>query len=181
MKIYSNYWLAGVAVAAALSACTTHRSMGVKGAVEAKLASDPVVSSQRIDVSDSGNGVVTLKGNLDSQEAKDRAISLAQNTEGVTKVNDLIAVRTGEHSANAPSDKRSPAMRTDDHAISVAVKNKLRDDPVVKARDIDVDTRQGVVFLTGTVATEEEKDLAIRIARDTEGVKDVEANLHVGA
>jgi osmotically-inducible protein OsmY len=60
------------------------------------------------------------------------------------------------------------------------VADRLRDDPIVQKRDIDVDTREGVVFLTGTVESVSERSIAIRLARETPGVRDVEANLRIG-
>ena len=45
---------------------------------------------------------------------------------------------------------------------------------------IEVDTRDGVVFLTGTVGSEKEQDQAIKLARETKGVRDVQANLTIG-
>jgi len=62
----------------------------------------------------------------------------------------------------------------------VRVKFRLLHDPLVKGLKIDVDTRDGVVFLTGTVESENEKEQAIKLARGTKGVKDVQANLTIG-
>jgi hypothetical protein len=50
---------------------------------------------------------------------------------------------------------------------------------VVKGLKIGVDTRDGVVHLTGTVNNSEEKDHAIELARETTNVRDVQANLTV--
>jgi hyperosmotically inducible protein len=61
------------------------------------------------------------------------------------------------------------------------VKAKLLDDPEVKGLKIDVDTREGVVYLTGSVATPQVRDKAMKLARETEGVKDVQANLDVAS
>jgi hyperosmotically inducible protein len=43
-------------------------------------------------------------------------------------------------------------------------------DDHVKARTIDVDTSGSVVTLTGVVQSNEERDRAVRLARDTDGV-----------
>jgi hyperosmotically inducible protein len=59
------------------------------------------------------------------------------------------------------------------------VKTRLLDDPAVKGTKIDVDTRDGVVFLTGSARTNEEKDKAIQLARNVEGVRDVQADIMV--
>ncbi len=40
-----------------------------------------------------------------------------------------------------------------------------------------MDTRDGVVSLNGPVKSQEAKDTAIRLARETSGVKDVKDNL----
>jgi osmotically-inducible protein OsmY len=60
-----------------------------------------------------------------------------------------------------------------DTGITTSVKNKLIADDLVKARQINVDTQDKVVTLTGEVATSEEETRALQIARSTEGVLDV--------
>lgn len=178
MKLYKHYWLAGVAVAATMTACSS-TNMGITSKVKAKLAADPVVQAHQIDV-DTSAGVVTLTGNIDSQEAKDRALTLARETEGVKQVRDMIAVRTETAEGDSPSSDRPVGQVIDDGMITMKVKARLGDDPMVKARNIDVDTKSGVVYLTGEVASDAERDQAVRIARDTEGVTDVQANLRIG-
>lgn len=64
-----------------------------------------------------------------------------------------------------------------DAAITSAVKTKLLGDPDVKGLDIDVDTTNGVVTLTGVVHTAAERTEALRLARSTKGVKNVKNNL----
>ena len=46
-------------------------------------------------------------------------------------------------------------------------------DDSVKALKIDVDTQAGVVTLTGTVRSEAERQRAVALARETEGVTQV--------
>src|SRR5262245_55516009 len=60
-----------------------------------------------------------------------------------------------------------------DPGITTAVKSKLAADDAVKAYQINVDTSQRVVTLSGTVDTQAAKDQAVTIARQTEGVRDV--------
>jgi hyperosmotically inducible protein len=55
----------------------------------------------------------------------------------------------------------------------------LKDD-VVKARQIDVDTVGGHVILTGVVATREESNRAVQIARNVPAVKSVTNNIQIG-
>lgn len=60
--------------------------------------------------------------------------------------------------------------------VHTKVKAKFTVDGEVSSSDIDVSVNNGIVSLTGTVATEAEKQEAIRMARETEGVKSVNAN-----
>jgi hyperosmotically inducible protein len=60
------------------------------------------------------------------------------------------------------------------------VKEKLLLQPETSAEKIVVDTREGVVTLSGKVKTPEEKEQVIQIARATEGVQKVEDRLEVG-
>lgn len=67
-----------------------------------------------------------------------------------------------------------------DAGITTSVKSKLAVDDTVKAYQVDVDTRNGVVTLSGAVETSTAKEQAIRIARETNGVRDVIDQLRVG-
>jgi len=68
----------------------------------------------------------------------------------------------------------------DDSVITTKVKSSFVADSTVSALDISVDTSQGVVNLTGIVNNEQERQRAIQIAQETNGVKQVNAkNLFV--
>ena len=67
-----------------------------------------------------------------------------------------------------------------DAGITTNVKTKLAADDTVKAYQVDVDTRNGVVTLSGDVETATAKEQAIRLARETDGVRDVIDQIHVG-
>jgi hyperosmotically inducible protein len=67
----------------------------------------------------------------------------------------------------------SVACAQTDPGITTAVKTKLAADDTVKAYQIDVDTANGVVTLTGIVEAPAAKEKAVTIARGTDGVKDV--------
>ena len=67
-----------------------------------------------------------------------------------------------------------------DAGITTNVKTKLAADDTVKAYKVDVDTRNGVVTLSGDVDTATAKEQAIQIARGTDGVRDVIDQLRVG-
>jgi|SRR5687767_10267874 osmotically-inducible protein OsmY len=68
----------------------------------------------------------------------------------------------------------------DDSVITTKVKSSFVADSAVSALDISVETSQGVVNLTGIVNNEQERQRAIQIAQETNGVKQVNArNLFV--
>ena len=60
-----------------------------------------------------------------------------------------------------------------DAGITTKVKSQLIADDQVKARNISVETENGVVTLTGEVKTSDEEAKALQIARATKGVSNV--------
>lgn len=61
--------------------------------VKAALDADPNTQELNITVSAPNEGEVTLSGVVDSQAQVNQAVQLAQNTEGVTSVNNQLSVR----------------------------------------------------------------------------------------
>ena len=178
MRVRSTWSLmALVAGLCLLSACAS-TDMGITSKVKAKFVADDVVKSAQIEVKTT-DGVVTLTGNADSEEAKSRALELARGTAGVVKVVDMISARGASGSGDAPEPARTAGEAIDDSGITMSVKGRLLDDPLVKGLRIDVDTRDGVVFLTGSVGSDAERQKAIQLARDSKGVRDVQANLTI--
>lgn len=64
-------------------------------------------------------------------------------------------------------------------ALTVKIKSKMALDDHVRGRAIDVDTSGSVVTMTGVVASADERERAVRLARDTQGVTQVVDRLHV--
>jgi hyperosmotically inducible protein len=62
------------------------------GKIKAKMALDDSIKARSIDVT-TDNGVVTLSGSVRSQAEHDRALALARETNGVTRVVDHLDVR----------------------------------------------------------------------------------------
>ena len=67
----------------------------------------------------------------------------------------------------------------DDGALTTKIKSKMALDDYVKARTISVDTNGSVVTLTGIVGSIAERDRAVRLARETDGVTNVIDKLEV--
>jgi hyperosmotically inducible protein len=66
-----------------------------------------------------------------------------------------------------------------DGAITAQVKTRLLANTNLPGRDIEVETNDGTVTLSGTVRSDTEKDLAYHIAKDSRGVRNVRNNLRV--
>ena len=61
--------------------------------IKSKLAAEHITSVGRIHVDTDANGVVWLSGSAHSQEALDRAMAIARETEGVKDVKSTLKVR----------------------------------------------------------------------------------------
>ena len=157
-------------------ACASTRTAGeqfddatISTKIESKLAADPEVSAFNVDV-DTINGIVTLRGEVEKASARTEAYELALNTKGVQEVRNEIRVV-------------SPAEEDDEELsdgwITTKVKAKITADPQLNPFNIDVDTEDGVVILSGIVESEESRQEAEKLARDTKGVVDVDNHLEV--
>jgi 3D (Asp-Asp-Asp) domain-containing protein len=66
-----------------------------------------------------------------------------------------------------------------DGAITARVKSRLALDDTIRSRDIHVETKDAVVTLSGQVASNGERDRALKLTSDTDGVKSVVDHLQV--
>ena len=87
-----------------------------------------------------------------------------------------------------PADQRSsadkgPVDRTQavasDATITAKVKSKFVADDQLKAHEINVDTKNGIVTLRGAVADPTSKERAAKVAMEVEGVSSVDNQLVV--
>jgi hyperosmotically inducible periplasmic protein len=218
MRKVCHFILAG---AIAIAAACSSTDPGVTTAVKSKLAADDTVKAYQIDV-DTKGGVVTLSGAVETQAAKDRAVQLARETEGVASVEDKLTVnpsatadnrardaatdagQKAQGTAGTASDKAGDAAEKigdaakatgaaaaqaakdatpviADAGMTAAVKTRLLADPDVAGLRIDVDTKNKVVTLTGTVKSATQVTQAEKLARETPGVARVVNNLKVGS
>lgn len=66
-----------------------------------------------------------------------------------------------------------------DGALTAKIKSKMALDDHVNGRAIDVDTSGSVVTMTGVVASADERERAVRLARETAGITRVVDRLQV--
>ena len=131
------------------------------------------------------SGKVTLEGTAESQAAKDLAERLAADTSGVVSVDNRLVVEepgvAAEPDADTAMDKtREVAADTGDYIsdlwITTKVKSTFMWSSGISSGDISVTTDDGVVKLSGTVDSEAERELAVELAQELRGVKNVDAS-----
>ena len=74
---------------------------------------------------------------------------------------------------------KETAIVVDDAAITTKVKTAVFAEPGLKTLQINVDTKDGVVTLSGTVDTPVLKERAMQLAQHVEGVRSVVDNLAI--
>lgn len=168
--------LVGIVVVVVVAAGCAQTDPGITAVVKGKLAADNDVKAYQIDV-DTNNKVVTLSGTVDTATAKARAVEIARGTDGVANVVDNLTV--GGATAATPSVPDVERAMYSDTGLTATIKGKFLADPTVGALRIDVDTRDNVVTLSGQVRSQAEKDQALKLARETDGVKSVVDRLTV--
>jgi osmotically-inducible protein OsmY len=156
--------------------------------IEAKYFLDPDVKGRDIDVT-TENGIVTLAGRVESAAERRQAVALARATDGVREVRDQLRVQPDADSAADADDRMAPGRQTpeqraaaapvDDNWIETRIQSKyfLEDD--LKTGDVDVSSQKGVVTLTGEVDSQDAKQTAEEIARETDGVSNIVNRLAV--
>jgi osmotically-inducible protein OsmY len=106
---------------------------------------------------------------LDTQRKEVRMAKIARVVLGL-----ILAVGIA---ACTSTTGRTAGRNIDDAAITASVKTKLAEDSARTLTAVDVDTVNGIVYLTGTVPDATAKQRATQIARNVDGVARVENNL----
>jgi hyperosmotically inducible protein len=131
--------------------------------VKTALIGDPLTKAHNIDV-EVFKGRVQLNGFVDNNQERLQAVALARKVNGVTAVDNNLALQGANRSAGEGMD---------DGAITSKVKTALIGDERTKAHQINVETQHGVVLLAGFVSTDASRTAAGEIARAVAGVKSV--------
>lgn len=132
-------------------------------------------------------GVATLKGTVESETERQLAEELALGVKGITKVNNQLTIDPAYTEKHAKMDKdrdidhreRSFMQKVEDATLTASVKSQLLWNNNTEGLSIDVDTKNGIVQLNGTVNSKTESQLAEQIARNTSDVMGVKNNLKI--
>ena len=98
-----------------------------------------------------------------------------------TTKNAGVAIKEGATEAGQQVGDKAEDVgeKIEDASITSAIKMKFANDELVSASNINVDTNDGHVTLTGTVDSQAEITRAVRIGRSVDGVKTVHSNLEI--
>jgi len=132
------------------------------------------------------DGVATLRGSVDSKTERDLAEELALGVDGIKDVKNELEIDPEASSKRAHADNSGKAGRSfmrkfEDANLTAKVKSQLLWNSSTDGLDIDVDTRNGIVNLSGEVDSEAAAELAEQIARNTSEVLDVKNQLKVSS
>jgi hyperosmotically inducible periplasmic protein len=163
--------VAPVILAGALAGCSdTNKSPDVTDNIRKSLDQagykDVSVSQDR------EKGVVTLTGTVPTEGDKSQAESIAKSGAGAQVVADQIAVRPPGNESDAKTVDSDLDKAIEKNLDAMLVKSKLK-------RDVKYDVKNGVVTLTGNVASQSRRALVERLASTVPNVKQVVNELEV--
>ncbi len=130
----------------------------VTAAIEAEFWADQAVPSNQINV-ETTDGIVTLSGTAGNILAKERAARIAEAVVGVRAVINRIEVR--------------PTVSRTDSELRTAIWKALIADAATESYQVEVKVDDGVVTLTGSVDSWQEKQLSATVVKGVAGVRGV--------
>ena len=126
----------------------------------------------------SSDGVVTLRGRVDSAEAKELAGVVARTTDGVHLVNNLVSLDTAAMAKAREMPVGAPTgPQPSDSWIIDKIQNSYRFSRNLDGLNLKVASEAGMVRLSGGVVSSEQKTSAVELARQIIGVRGVDADL----
>jgi hyperosmotically inducible protein len=137
--------------------------------VKAALIENKSTKERQIDV-DTKNGIVHLNGFVDTVVARSEAGTTARRIDGVKRVENDLTVKGTETTV---SEKAGDAL------ITTKVKTALAGDSRTSAYKVDVATHDGMVSLSGEVASDAEKAAVEAVASKVKGIKSLKNGLTV--
>ncbi len=127
------------------------------------------------------SGTATLSGSVEESVHKDLAEEIALGIDGVDKVDNQIRIEADRQPRANIRSERSFGDRVSDATTTTTVKSKLLWNRNTEGLSIGVSTLAGVVTLQGTVDSDASRQLAERLAENTDGVRAVKNELSIDA
>lgn len=148
----------------------------ITAAVKSKLLWSKNSDAMSIKV-ETQQGKVKLTGEAASEQAKALASRLAMNTRGVDDVDNQLKISAPKTSPteNVKIAADNAGQSISDSWITTKVKSTFMYSNNVDGADISVTTQNGVVTLSGKLGSGAEQALAVELAQNVRGVKDVQS------
>ena len=131
------------------------------------------VSASQTEVN-SKDGIVTLRGEANSQAQRELTTEYAKDVEGVKGVNNKMTVAK---ISKMPGETMGENI--DDASITAQAKMALLFHRSTSASNTKVETNKGIVTLSGKARNGAEKDLVTKLVTDINGVKSVVNNMTI--
>ncbi|MDF2180367.1 BON domain-containing protein [Aliiglaciecola sp. CAU 1673] len=149
--------------------------VSISAAIKSKLLWSKFSNGVATEV-DTYQGKVSLKGEVHDQSSKDALASLAKNTDGVVSVDNQLTIASEPKAEKVSMKEEKDQSMFNDGWITTKVKATYMYSSNVDSSDISVNTLDGIVSLEGLVKSGSERSLAIELAKNIRGVKDVSAS-----
>lgn len=158
----------------------TVRDANITAKVKSQLLWNRNTHGLRIEV-DTDGAIVTLSGAVESDAESQLAEQIARNTSDVGDVRNRLVVSSAAVGMGTRIERETARAKDDiaDTWITAKVKSALVYNRDIELGEIDVSTQDGVVRLSGTVDSADDKRAAVDIAKDIRGVREVRADLKV--
>jgi osmotically-inducible protein OsmY len=183
----TKLWMPAVLACAVLSACagtvpTSRSAADSRGedVAEAGLAADVRIAlldklgwdAMDIDVEVDG-GRARLNGKVDKRTTQELAEEVALSVSGVQRVDNRLRVKEGRSATPVSQAVGTAELEVQDAVLEMRVGKNLLAEIGRYAMDLEVEATDGVVSLRGTLPDRERQRLALRVAEETSGVKQV--------
>jgi osmotically-inducible protein OsmY len=132
-------------------------------AAKVRLLANPETPATEMNV-DTENGVVTLFGTVPSEQSKRAATEEVKKVEGVREVRNALQI--------VPSSAKE-MVKEQDADVKSAIAQKLSERTDLGDSSITIEVQKGIARLTGTVSSQSDRLVALRLARSTAGVRGV--------
>lgn len=194
MKRFLPLTLGALSLALSLAACSESpkpadnkmTDSDLERAVTTSLNADATLA-QKISVSaDADKNAVTLTGTVATEALRTRAVELAKSGRATLLVTDKIDVKPLEverkdYTEDLAREERSKAHTSgesigdslDDAWIHTKIRTKLVGEGELPGGSVNVDVKNNIVTLRGSVQTKDEKAKIEDLAKATDGVKSV--------
>ncbi len=198
MKRFLTTTIGALSLALSLTACSESPKAAdnkmtdsdLERAVTASINGDQQLAAYKIGVSaDADKNAVTLSGTVPTEGARTRAVELAKSGRPALTVTDKIDVKPAEptevdrsaYTEDMARDARTKAKASgetvgdslDDAWIHTKIRTKLVGEGELPGGSVNVDVKNNIVTLRGSVESKEQKARVEDVAKATDGVKSV--------